>query len=847
MPNDSTPFVGPRPFKREDAPVFFGRTDEADELLSLVVADREVLLYAQSGAGKTSLLNAGLTPLLEKEGFEVLPVARVRYESREEIETQRIANVYIFNVLAGWSALVHQVNNLESMTLADFLDKLPPQLDKEGLPRPRLLIFDQFEELFTFYPERANDRQGFFEQVRDALGKNRLLRVIFAMREEYIAEMTPYAAILPEKLRTRFRLERLREPAALQAVTGPLTQSRFSFAPGVAEKVVQDLLFVNVGNETHAVRGDYVEPVQLQVVCDALCRHLPRNVSVVTQDHLRDFGNVNEALANFYKECLRKTTRTTHVRRGRLRKWFERTLITPEGVRDTVRQGATKTGGLPNRAVRKLEEFHLIRGEERPGRGRWYELIHDTFIRPIQEVNRIADRRKHLLQSIIAGVGVVILVATCITLYQNNRRYQKVSAFMARGAQLAKDGKDADAAQQFEQALQIDPLNREAHVQAAASYALAAHYDQATSHYQEALKIKPDVSAHVALGKLYLWCADQPAKPDDDAVFFDKAEAEIDEASKLDPASSEPDAGCGDIEVRREQKRNGREYFDGETSYREAIRKKPNSRDAYTGLAYVHLYRGEADDAIRDAQKGVDLGSEQATSHTVLGEAFFWKGDYDRAAAEYNRAIGLISTKAAAGFKGAFEFNDAKYTSHNRLGDVYYMKGKYELAKIEYDQALKLAKSWNYTAWMAEASSSLGYVALKESKWGVAADRFRDALKWDSNNSNVHFAIGLLFALLDKPQDAKTHWNKALELRDGSDPLERMERVVCKVALGTPGSVDEMTSIIGERPPIGMMHVAFDDADSLVTFKIHLTESEKIRKMLFEAIEEALKQPAPEE
>jgi len=258
LPNNSTPFVGPRPFKREDASLFFGRTDEADELLSLVIAEREVLLYAQSGAGKTSLLNAGLRPLLEKEGFDVLPVSRVRYQSSKEIETEQIANVYVFNVVTGWSALAHNVMQLNAVSLPDFLDELPPQLDKEGLPRPRLLIFDQFEELFTFYPERASDRRAFFEQARDALGRNRLLRVIFAMREEYIAELTPYASILPEKLRTRFRLERLREAAALQAVTEPLTRSRFSFAPGVSEKLVGDLLQVNLGDKAHPVRGEYV-------------------------------------------------------------------------------------------------------------------------------------------------------------------------------------------------------------------------------------------------------------------------------------------------------------------------------------------------------------------------------------------------------------------------------------------------------------------------------------------------------------------------------------------------------------------------------------------------------------
>ena len=71
MKNDAQPYVGPRPFERNDLDqaMFFGRDYEADELVSLVFAHQVVLFYAQSGAGKTSLLNAGLIPLLEKEEF----------------------------------------------------------------------------------------------------------------------------------------------------------------------------------------------------------------------------------------------------------------------------------------------------------------------------------------------------------------------------------------------------------------------------------------------------------------------------------------------------------------------------------------------------------------------------------------------------------------------------------------------------------------------------------------------------------------------------------------------------------------------------------------------------------
>jgi Tfp pilus assembly protein PilF len=446
----------------------------------------------------------------------------------------------------------------------------------------------------------------------------------------------------------------------------------------------------------------------------------------------------------------------------------------------------------------------------------------------------------HRLQIIAAGAALLIMLAVCVALYRSNTRNLRFSMLMVRGVQLAKDGRDLEAMKQFEQALQIDPLSSEAHVEAARHAQLSGYFDQAERHYKKALEIKPDAAVHVALGYLYLAIATDPGESDQ-ATSFDKARAEMDKASKMAPASPDADAGRGDIETSREK------YSDAEKDYRQAIQKDPKWRDAYIGLAYVHLHRGETDQAIHDAQKGVELGSEAPISHNVLAEAFFWKGDDVRAAAEYNRAIGLTLTKAAADSKGAFELNKAKYDSHVRLGDVYYLERDYDLAREEYDQALKLARSWNYNVWVAEASSGLGYVALKQQK-PEAVDRFSEALQWDRENANAHFGIGIMFARLeDQAENSAAHWNEALELHKGADPLERMERVVCKVALGAPGNVEEMSAIIREHPPIGMMHVALDDADSLIASRIHPEESEKIRDMLMKAIEQARGQPAKRE
>ena len=69
------PYVGPRSLRYGEH--IYGRDREARQLFDLLIAERIVLLYSPSGAGKTSLIQAGLMPELEAEEFHVLPIIRV--------------------------------------------------------------------------------------------------------------------------------------------------------------------------------------------------------------------------------------------------------------------------------------------------------------------------------------------------------------------------------------------------------------------------------------------------------------------------------------------------------------------------------------------------------------------------------------------------------------------------------------------------------------------------------------------------------------------------------------------------------------------------------------------------
>lgn len=117
----NNPYVGPRPYERGDRHNFFGRDRDARDLVALILAEREVLFYAQSGAGKTSLLNAQVIPALEEEGFQVLPVTRVGSSLPPGMSDQAVSNIFVVSALMGLAGTNVPVEALPKHTLLSFL------------------------------------------------------------------------------------------------------------------------------------------------------------------------------------------------------------------------------------------------------------------------------------------------------------------------------------------------------------------------------------------------------------------------------------------------------------------------------------------------------------------------------------------------------------------------------------------------------------------------------------------------------------------------------------------------------------------------------------------------------
>jgi len=379
------PYVGPRAYQTGEQ--LYGRNRELADLRNLLIAERIVLLYSPSGAGKSSLIQAALLPELQRRRFRVLPMLRVGNPAPPALPPG--ANRYTVSVLGALEsdrppADQRPAAELAKLSLAAYLDE---RTEREGAA-DEVLIFDQFEEVLILDPTDQAAKTAFFAGLGDAL-RDRRRWALFALREDYLAGLDPYRPALPDGAATTFRLDLLGADAACQAIQEPARTRGVEFQDAAAAKLVDDLRRIRVqqpDGQSHEQLGPYVEPVQLQVVCRELWDRLPPDATTITETTIVASGSVDRSLAAYYAASVDQVAHSTGIAVEQIRDWVDKALITPQGIRGQVLKAPDASQGLDNRAIQALVDAHLVRAERRRNET-WFELAHDRLIPPIREDN----------------------------------------------------------------------------------------------------------------------------------------------------------------------------------------------------------------------------------------------------------------------------------------------------------------------------------------------------------------------------------------------------------------------------------------------------------------------------
>jgi len=389
------PYVGPRPFQKGEK--LYGRERETFDLVNLIIAERIVLLYSPPGAGKSSLLNAALPPALQGQGFRVLGPVRIGESPMASLAKKAGFNRYAGSALASLEMDLPKsrrlsARRLTSMRLADYLKEYRQRLEEQDEDfnerQPLVILFDQTEEVITKDPTDQQAKLEFFTQIGEAL-RDRNLYALFAIREDFLASLDPYLAPVPTRLSTRYRLDMLEAAEAMQAIVRPAQAAGIRFDDSAANDLVDDLRRIRVqqaDGTTAEVAGPFIEPVQLQVVCRRLWTKLAEGQAAITDQDVAALGDIDNALADYYAQQVAEVAFLSGTSERLVREWFDRKLITVQGIRGQVLMAPGSSEGLGNTTIWLLEKSYLVRADKRGG-ATWFELSHDRLINPVRQNN----------------------------------------------------------------------------------------------------------------------------------------------------------------------------------------------------------------------------------------------------------------------------------------------------------------------------------------------------------------------------------------------------------------------------------------------------------------------------
>src|SRR4030095_1802186 len=243
LPLPSAPYRGIEPFRFVDQPIFSARTDEVRKLVRLITIYRGIFFYGESGAGKSSLINAGLIPALRDEGFAPERL-RVQPFKGQELVVERIAltdedtppflpSRFAASVDQQTRESTRIVLSIEEFVRAVGEPLMPQRQDgtstSDAVP---VLFFDQFEELVTLFEEAPDSRERYNQarEVEDRLVEmllallrdpNLSIKLVLSFREDYLAKVSRRLAAAPQLGEQAFRLSFPPETVLRKIIRGP--------------------------------------------------------------------------------------------------------------------------------------------------------------------------------------------------------------------------------------------------------------------------------------------------------------------------------------------------------------------------------------------------------------------------------------------------------------------------------------------------------------------------------------------------------------------------------------------------------------------------------------------------
>ncbi|GIK36172.1 MAG: hypothetical protein BroJett011_00050 [Chloroflexota bacterium] len=370
----SNPYKSLLDYRLEDAALFYGRSQAIEHMLDRMQRNPLTVLHAESGAGKTSLLQAGLASRLLSMGDLPLHLRPWNVNPALAVKRAILPNL-------------DQTPGLAQASLHTFLHKVTQVLGNNSY---LYLFLDQFEEFFTQLDE--TNRQEFVTQLAECLEDESLrVRWVLAMRKEYFGNLATFRPQIKNPFANDYLLRALNYAEATEVIVEPAKQRNVTYEPALIQKLLADL-----GTNADGSPGE-VAPPHIQLVCSALFEQLqeqraatPDLAPVITLQMYEDEGGARGILRSHLNRVLK---RNLSDKERELARQLLMALVSSDRRRirrkrdelaATLALYLTSAQSL-NDVLEQLVEGRLVRVEEdEESRVAAYELAHDYLLSEIE-------------------------------------------------------------------------------------------------------------------------------------------------------------------------------------------------------------------------------------------------------------------------------------------------------------------------------------------------------------------------------------------------------------------------------------------------------------------------------
>lgn len=397
-------YPGARPFAADQQHLFFGRERAVRELYNRLQLEQLVVLYSKSGLGKSSLLNAGLLPRIQEEG-RWRPIT-IRFNAWTEGKAETPAQIARDLILRDFDQATFLPKIFPDDRSLWYAAKTRQLNTPDSAGKGILLVFDQFEELFT-YPEGSVQQLGrqlaeilqmavpqrvrkmaelflraqpdLLTDTEEAALESRLdIRIIFAIRSDRLSLLDRLSAHVPQILAQRYELQSLSPAEAREAIDHPAQKDgnfatpQFEYAPAALDTM---LAYLTKGG------AQPIESFQLQILCQSIEQYVARSGDYYIEPG--DVGDPEQVFRDYYDNQIALIQDPAEQLAAR--RLIEEGLVYEKEQRRLTLFDVQihENYGIHDDLLRRLVDTHLLRAEPNLRGGYTYELSHDTLVTPV--------------------------------------------------------------------------------------------------------------------------------------------------------------------------------------------------------------------------------------------------------------------------------------------------------------------------------------------------------------------------------------------------------------------------------------------------------------------------------